>query len=670
MPEEQNPLEAERVHLAASRQHLARMREKVAGLSAHGGDAVSTEYLKAALWQRRKALEDDPEIPLFFGRLDYQRSGEQLHIGRRHVTDAAGDPMVIDWRAAISRPFYRASRRQPMGVELRRRFGFSVGTLTALEDERLTDGGEESSGGASAILESEIERPRLGPMRDIVATIQPDQDDIVRADLRQSVCVQGAPGTGKTAVGLHRAAYLLYAFRDQLTRQGVLVIGPNDSFLRYIADVLPALGEIDARQLTVEGLTATARVRGVDTPAVARLKGNARMATVIERAVWQQLRPPADALVVPRGVRRWRVPAYEVAEIVAALRARGVRYGAGRTMLAQRLAHTVLVRMETAGESPDDRVQDAVARSRPVRDYAETVWPKLDPARMVFQLLGDPMVMAQAADGVLTPAEQETLLWPRPPASPGAARWSVADAVLIDEAADLIERAPSAAHVVLDEAQDLSAMMLRAVGRRCTTGSVTVLGDLAQATTPWGAGSWPEALAHLGKPEAHLEELTEGFRVPADVLDFAAALLPVIAPALAPPTSVRRTRGDLIVATVPQTAPAAVKHVRRLLEREGSIGVIVADAALDDHAAGLGDAGVDFVPLGDERDVAARVDLVPAHLAKGLEFDHVVVCEPAAIVAGEPDELTGLRRLYVCLTRAVTSLTVLHTEPLPTPLQP
>ena len=665
----ESQLAAERTHLVESRRHLTRMRERVAGLGAHGGDAVSTEYLKAALWQRRQALEDDPEIPLFFGRLDYAETGERFHIGRRHVTDETGDPMVIDWRAGISRPFYRASPTRPMGVQLRRRFGFSGGALTALEDEHLSTS-EEVSAVTSTILESEIERPRVGPMRDIVATIQPEQDDIVRADLSESVCVQGAPGTGKTAVGLHRAAYLLYAFRDQLTRQGVLVVGPNDSFLRYIADVLPALGEIDARQLTVEALTASARVRAADDASVGRLKGDARMATVVERAVWQQLRSPAEALVVPRGARRWRVPAYEVEELVSALRARELRYGAGRAMLAQRLASTVLVKMEAAGDAPDDRVQDAVARSRPVRAYVDVVWPRVDPARVVFQLLCDPAVLARAADGVLTTAEQERLRWQRPPASLGSARWTVADAVLIDEAADVIERTPSAAHVVLDEAQDLSAMMLRAVGRRCSTGSMTVLGDLAQATTPWGAGSWPQAMLHLGKPGAHLEELTQGFRVPADVLEFAAALLPVIAPDLAPPSTVRRARGDLVVAAVPETAPAAATHVGRLLGRDGSIGLIVPDVAVTEHAAALTAAGVDFVPLGDERDIAARLDLVPAALAKGLEFDHVVVCEPARIVSGEADELTGLRRLYVCLTRAVTSLTVLHSEPLPGPLQP
>jgi len=666
MPEGTDPqLSLERDHLSTSRRQLARMRAKVASLEAHGGDAISTEYLKAALWQRMQALEDDPEIPLFFGRLDYGGTAERLHIGRRHVTDESGDPMVIDWRAGISRPFYRASKAEPMGVELRRRFGFSHGALTAYEDEHLSAGEEQV---VSPILESEIERPRVGPMRDIVATIQPDQDDIVRSELAESVCVQGAPGTGKTAVGLHRAAYLLYAYREQLHRQGVLVIGPNESFLRYIADVLPALGEIDARQLTVEALAATVRVRETDEAALGRLKGDARMAAVIQRAVWQRLRPPTEALVVPRGVRRWRIAAYEVEDIVAELRERGVRYGTGRAMLAQRLAHSLLVKMETAGDSPDDRVQDAIARSRPVKAYVDSVWPRAVPARVVFELLSDPATLTRAADGLLSEDEQQRLCRSRPATSPGTARWSVADAVLIDEAADVIERTPSAAHVVLDEAQDLSAMMLRAVGRRCTTGSMTVLGDLAQTTTPWGVGSWPVALAHLGKPEAHLEELTVGFRVPADVLEFAAALLPVIAPDLAPPSSVRRTRGDLVVIAADDTSVAGADAVRRALSREGSVGIIVADAEAAEQATALDVLGIEHVVLGDVGDVEARVDLVPASLAKGLEFDHVVVAEPARIVAGEPDVMIGLRRLYVCLTRAVTSLTVLHSAPLPAPL--
>jgi DNA helicase IV len=674
-------LETEQEHLEASRAALARMRARTESLdSAAAGDWVSQEFLEAALAARRKSLADDPTVPLFFGRVDYRPDapdvgGERFHVGRRHVSDEVGDPMVVDWRAPVSRAFYRASRAEPMGLQLRRRYGFVHGRLTGYEDESLVGGGAPED--YSAILESEIERPRVGPMRDIVATIQPEQDVIVRADLARSVCVQGAPGTGKTAVGLHRAAYLLYAHRDQLSRQGVLVVGPNASFLRYIGDVLPALGEMAVGQTTIEQLVAStlrrahpkATVRATDPADAAVLKGDPRMATVLSRAVWSHLTAPTEGLVVPRGSARWRVPAHEVEETIAVLRGREVRYGAARAMLAQRLAHAVLVKMENAGDSPDDRVQDSVARSTPVRHYVDAVWPSVDPARLVVRLLSDADFLAQVSAGVLTDEEQRVLLWPRPAKAPGSAPWSLADAVLVDEASDLVSRQPSLGHVVLDEAQDLSAMMLRAVGRRCTTGSATVLGDLAQTTTAWGVGSWPLALGHLGKPDAVVDELTRGFRVPGEVIEYAARLLPRIAPSLTPPVSVRRSRGELeIVAADPLVALPDV--VDGALARVGSVGLIVPDSMVDAVAGALADRPLAVVGTSDRDDVEfdVRLDVVPASLAKGLEFDHVVLVEPAAIVAAEPDEVTGLRRLYVCLTRAVTSLVVVHGRPLPTAL--
>ena len=675
-------LAAEQAHLSSSREQLARMRDRTASMdSSAAGDWVSREFLESTFALRMRQLADDPTIPLFFGRLDMappgatnegdqgDRVGDIFHIGRRHISDPGGNPMVIDWRAPVSLPFYRASKVEPMGVELRRRYGFQHGRLTAFEDEDLGSGRVEDY---SAILEAEIERPRVGPMRDIVATIQPEQDVIVRSELSRSVCVQGAPGTGKTAVGLHRAAYLLYAHREQLTRQGVLVVGPNASFLRYIRDVLPALGEIDAKQSTIEELVAERwRLRGEDTAQVATLKGDARLAEVLRRALWSHVQVPTEGLVVPRGARRWRVAAYEAEELLASLRERGVRYGAARAMLPQSLAHRILVAMEIAGDSPDDRVQDAVARSRPVKEYANQVGPAAQPARRVWRLLSDAEFLAAAADGILGADEQALLRWPKPPKSPGTARWSLADAVLLDEAADLVERTPSLAHIVADEAQDLSPMMLRALARRSSTGSLTVLGDLAQATTPWATRSWAEALGHLGKPDAHVEQLTRGFRVPGEVIEYAARLLPHIAPDLEPPTSVRRSRGELSVLS----APALLDVVGKAVAREGSVGLIVPDAAVTSVAAELSAAGLGFALLGEapsteglETEFDQHLDLVPATLAKGLEFDHVVLLEPAAIVSGEPTRVTGLRRLYVCLTRAVTSLVVLHREALPAEL--
>jgi DNA helicase IV len=656
-------LAGEQAYLAAARAELARMREQTLALDAHGGNAVSEEYLEASLHRRVAALTDDPETPLFFGRLDLSTAPpERFYIGRRHVHDDDGDPVVIDWRADISRAFYQATRTDPMDVGLRRRFGFERGHITAYEDEHLVDRTEAER--RSAILTSEIERPRVGPMRDIVATIQPEQDVIVRAGYDETVCVQGAPGTGKTAVGLHRAAYLLYAHRDRLRRGGVLVVGPNRAFLSYIAQVRPALGEVDVRQVTLDELVARVPVRADEDAAVATLKGDARMADVLRRAVYAGLGPVEEALVVPRGSRRWRVAVSELGEIVDELQNRDVRYGAARAMLAQRLAHAVLTKMEAAGESPDDRVQDAMARTAPVRAMVDRLWPKVEPAKVVLRLLSDSAALAAAADGLLTDDEQAMLLWPTPPRGPGSARWSLADAVLVDEAADLVEREPSLGHVVLDEAQDLSPMQLRAVGRRCSTGAATVLGDIAQGTTPWATADWAATLAHLGKPAARVEVLARGYRVPALVIDFASRLLPFIAPDVAAPLSVRENPGLLEIVPSPDLGLAIVRAATEALGREGSIGLIVADGAVAATARGLTRAGVPHLVLGDDGP-AERLTVVPAALAKGLEFDHVVVVEPAAIVDGEPTAAVGLRRLYVVLTRAVSGLTVVHERPLP-----
>jgi len=670
-------LAAEREHLRQSREFLGLMRTDVLSLRALGGDPVSEEYLKADLYRRAEALKDLPDTPLFFGRLDYVpgalaeqedtdlQSGEHFHVGRRHVHDPQGSPVVIDWRAPVSRPFYRASQGESMGLERRRRFGFAGGELTAFEDEEFGGGGSDL-GTASRILIDEIERPRSGPMRDIVATIQPDQDDIVRAGVEQTVCVQGAPGTGKTAVGLHRVAYLLYAHAQRLSRGGVLVVGPNEAFLAYIQNVLPALGELDVAQLSVAELLATVPVRGQDTEAAARIKGDARMAEVLRRALWAQVTEPAEAIMLVRGSRRWRVPAYEIGELIAELRDRGVRYGTGRQLLAHRIAHVILTRMEAAGETCDDRTHEAVRRTRPVQAAVDQAWPKTDPVRLVLRVLAEPDLLARAAAGILDPAEQAAVIWPDPPRGPKSARWSAADAVLIDEASDLIERTPSMAHIVVDEAQDLSPMQCRAIGRRCATGSATVLGDIAQGTTAWATTSWQQLLGHLGKDDADLRVLDTGYRVPRQILDFASRLLPQIAPELAPASSVRQDPAALTVwpLTPGELIDALVLACEEALTRPGSAAVIAADGQLSEVATALAAAGLPHAPLSGAA-VGDVITLVPVTLAKGLEFDQVIVVEPGQIAAAES---RGLHRLYVALTRAVSRLTVLHAQPLPSAL--
>ena len=670
-------LDTERAFLTTARAALARMYQEVEARDVPliGGEdndeRFTNEANERAKKMRTQALLDLPDVPLFFGRIDYEAGTiedlDQIYIGRRHVHDGSGVPLVIDWRAPVSVPFYRATRSDRQRVLMRRRYGFSDhAELTGFEDEPLI--GTVVTDQADAFLRAEIERPRTGPMRDIVATIQPEQDDLVRAALHPSVCVQGAPGTGKTAVGLHRVAYLLYTERERLSRGGVVIVGPNRSFLSYIRKVLPALGEVDVRQIIIEELISRPAA-AVDAAEAERVKGDARMAEVLRRALWSYVGTPTEGILYSKGSRRYRVHDYEVVDIVSDLR-ESTRYAPGRNALAQRIAHVVLVRMEQRAESPDDRVQNAVARSKPVKELIDAVWPRVAPEQVLHRLLSDADLLARVAGDLLTEDERTALLWPKPPRSWKSAKWSFADTVLLDELEDLIERRTgSLGHLVLDEAQDLSAMQLRALGRRCRTGSATVLGDLAQATTAWAAGSWDRVLGHLDKSDAVVAELDRGFRVPAQIIDFAARLLPQIAPTLGIPSGIRTVADALaIVETDEQSfAEELVAACKTALAGEGSVALIAADDQISHFRDALAAAGLEPALLGETEDEmdTTRLVCVPATLAKGLEFDAVIVAEPAQIVAAEP---RGLHRLYVILTRAVSRLYIVHAQPLPNPL--
>jgi DNA helicase IV len=659
-PDLDTELETERKHLTESRAALRRMRGRAEALYATGddvaGDAYSAETLGRTLSRRVAELADDPSTPLFFGRLDI--GDTDYHIGRRHVTDDTGEPMVLDWRAPLSRSFYRASVRDPQGVSTRRRFGFVKGDLTSFEDEHL-DRGEEL-GTRSRILTAEIERPRVGPMRDIVATIQPEQDELVRAELDDSICVQGAPGTGKTAVGLHRAAYLLYQHRERLRRSGVLIVGPNTAFLSYISAVLPTLGEVDVQQTTVDELIARVPVRTVDPPAAAVVKHDVRMAQVLAQVLWRRLRKPTEPIMVSDGSYRWRIDAEPLRRIVDEARREKLPYAVGRERVRARVVGLLQRQSEyRTGNSPGEAWLRRMSKVAPVTEFLDAAWPAVTPELLVAEVLTDPSV----ADGILTPDEQAAIRWAKPPRSVKAARFSVADLVLLDEAAGLIERETSFGHVVVDEAQDLSPMQARAIARRSEHGSITLLGDLAQGTAPWAAADWRETLRHLGKPDAAVVPLTVGFRVPGTVLALANRLLPALEVDVPAAVSLRRD-GELSI--VPVAAPSEVDaavlvEVTGALAHEGSVAVIAADAAVDRLGAHLAAAGIDTATA-DDVDAEARVTVVPATLVKGLEYDHVIVAEPADIVAAEP---RGLHRLYVVLTRAVSRLSVVHARPLP-----
>ena len=630
------------------------MREAVRSLNPQGGDRVSTEYLKAELFRRAQAMLDDPSTPLFFGRIDRSDTDERFYIGRRHVRDVQGDPVVVDWRAGISRAFYRASASEPMGVTVRRRFGFSHGVLTSYEEEHL-DRGEERDPATSAILTAEIERPRVGPMRDIVATIQPEQDDLVRTDLSDSVCIQGAPGTGKTAVGLHRAAYLLYAHRDQLRRTGVLVIGPNRSFLGYIGALLPALGELDVEQVSVADLPPV-RPRRVDPPDVDRLKGDARMAELIRRAVFGAVTLPDVDATITAGSRRWRLPATQLRELFEHELAADAAYDVTRKRLSTLIAEAVRRMREAAGGAPDDRAVSALARGEEVRALVDRHWPSQSARDVVTRLLTDSAFLATCAHGLLDEDEQRLLRSAEPHAP---TRWSLADAFLLDEASGLLKRPKTYGHVVVDEAQDLSVMQCRAIARRCPTGSTTVLGDLAQATAPAATGDWSRSLDAMGQASARVVQLTRGYRVPAQILDFANQLLPSLDVSVGGATSLRTSPDSLQLRRSADVYAGVASTLSDVTTREGSVGVICVDDVIAVLRRTMVRAGIDSTAV--DQGMESHVTLVPVTLCKGLEFDHVVVVEPSMIA----DLPRGLNWLYVALTRAVSTLTVVHSAALP-----
>lgn len=643
-----------------------------ADVSASGADA---EVLGYQFRSHAKAMRELPEAPLFFGRLDFaaegvagdeagDHRGQSYHIGRLRITEhPSAPPLVVDWRAPVSRAFYQAGVRVPQGVAVRRRFGWAPGSkgesadLTGLEDEALVGGHAPAS---SRILAGEIERPRVGPMRDIAATIQPEQDDLVRGELAASVCVQGAPGTGKTAVGLHRAAYLLYTHPHRVQRTGLLILGPNRTFLRYIAEVLPSLGETGVRQSTVadEIARATAPVRAQDDEAAASVKHDVRMAAVLRRALYSRVAAPTKSVAVPDGSYTWRVPLDQLELIIADVRAEEPPYAVGRERVRTRAVRHIQEQAERRAGAVNNTWLQKISRARSVSAFVDEAWPKVTPEEVLAALFGDAEGLALAADGILGREEQRAVCWAKPPRSHKSAKWSAADLVLLDEVAGLLERPDGYGHIVVDEAQDLSPMEARVIARRAGFGSLTVLGDLAQGTTPWAAREWPELLGHLGKPDASVMPLTVGFRVPKAVVGLANRVLGSLDVDV-PPARSLRTDGELRIREVGDVVAATVDAVRAALSREGSVGVIAVDAVVGDLREALEGAGIDSA---GPDDLGARVTVLPAFVAKGLEYDHVVAVEPAAVVEAER---RGASRLYVVLTRAVSRLDVLHSRPLP-----
>ncbi len=637
-----------------------------------------------ALVQRLTQL-DLGQAALVFGRIDRAptdgEAPESFHIGRLAVSDQDRDPVVIDWRAPVAEPFYRATGRSPMGLARRRHFAMKGRQVLALEDELFGEGhlgvtGEASGGlsGYSTLLAA-LETRRTGQLGDIVGTIQAQQDEIIRSSQAGVLVVQGGPGTGKTVVALHRAAYLLYTFRFPLEDQGVLVVGPNRVFLRYIEGVLPSLGEAGVDVVVLADLVPDVELGAKESRAAARVKGDVRMAQVLAKAVRDRERPLREDLVVPYGATTLRLTVSESDRIVKAARRRYRRHNGARRFVETEVFAALAAggRMETTGED----VRDRVRHQDHVRAALERMWPVLTPAELLNDLFGSRALLRLAASRWLREGEWTALRRERK-ADRNEVMWSEADLALLDEARELLgprlARSASAAdgeirtygHIVVDEVQDLTPMQLRMIARRSLNGSMTVVGDIAQATGPFAPDDWSEVLAHLpDRRPARISELTVGYRIPSQIMAMANRLLRVAAPQIAPPVAVREGDGPPKIQRVdgPALGPAVAAAVRDLQAGLGDAGIaVIAPASMVDQvSAALTAAGLDH-GMATRRGLEADVTVVPVNLAKGLELDGVVLVEPARVVA---EERQGLRALYVALTRSTKRLTVVHADPLP-----
>ncbi|MEY2478143.1 MAG: hypothetical protein QOG87_3458 [Actinomycetota bacterium] len=633
--------------------------------------------------------------PLCFGRIDELpdngHGADTFYIGRLAVSDVDQEPLVVDWRAPIAEPFYRATGRHPMGLRRRRHFATDGPRITGIEDEVFSaDGTVEGNGdievaGPGALLAA-LERSRSGRMRDIVATVQREQDEIIRAPLRGALVVQGGPGTGKTAVALHRAAYLLYTHRFPLETQGVLVVGPNPVFLRYIEQVLPSLGETGVSLTTIDGLVDI-HARGTDPPAAARLKGDVRMVQFLARAVRDRERAlPAD-VEIPYGPYILRLTRADSAAVVQTAKRRGGAHNPRRrqaeTLVIERLYRqyraavertrrtNVRVGAEEVGLTDEAEFARDLRLDGALVPLLDRMWPVLTPQELLHDLFGAPALLQLAGRDVLSAEEIAALHRPRS-ASFDEVPWTSADLGLLDEARVLLgarrrratdHEVRTYGHIVVDEAQDLSPMQLRVLARRSLAGSMTVVGDIAQGTGHWAPDRWEQVLEHLpARADAHLVELTVNYRTPGEIMDLATRLLPEAAPGVRPPRSVRRTgEGPRVVQAGEDLASRVAEVVRALADEPGTVAVI-APPSLSDAVGRAFDAG--GVAYGDPASsgLDAHVTLLPLTTAKGLEFDQVVVVEPSRLVREAPQ---GLRALFVALTRPTRSLTIVHAEPLP-----
>jgi DNA helicase IV len=684
------------------------------------GGTEQARFERDVIWDtmlQRLAQLDLGEAALCFGRIDFappavhhgdgaggngshprngsSRDGAAAHdgtyyIGRIAVSDQSQEPVIVDWRAPVAEAFYRATGRESMGLERRRHFATRGRTLLGIEDELFGDavhslgldgdGSERAISGHGALI-SALETARTGKLGDIVATIQGEQDEVIRAELPGVLVVQGGPGTGKTVVALHRAAYLLYTHRFPLEGQGVLVVGPNRLFLGYIEQVLPSLGEAGVELAVLADLIPEARVQGFDRGLTARVKGDLRMARVLARAVRDRGRALRHDLVIGYGLQRLRLSRDRTRNIVDDARRRYRRHNAARRFVEAEFFAALAA--SGRGDLDPGEVRDRLRQEPAIREALEWMWPVLTPTDLLHDLFGSHALLRSAGAKLLTDEEAASLHRPR-----GERRDEIVftndDAPLLDEARALLGPKPrrrrsageddelrTYGHIVVDEAQDLSPMQLRMLERRSLNGSMTIVGDIAQATGEWAHQSWDEILEHLPKKRtARRAELTIGYRLPAPNMALASRVLRVAAPDLRPPRSIREDGVPPRIVKVPahqRLADAVVEAARLEVDAvdPGQVAVVCPQSLVDAVSHALTTAGIDHGQA-TRHGLDQQITVVPVGLVKGLELDAAVVVEPAAIV---DEEAQGLRALYVALTRATKRLAVVHQRELPDALR-
>ncbi|MFD4540504.1 HelD family protein [Streptomyces bauhiniae] len=677
---------------------------------------------------------------LCFGRIDLA-DGTTHHIGRIGLRreDTERTPVLIDWRADVARPFYVATGHTPMGLRRRRHITSEGRTVTALHDEILDLGDDTRTGHedptGDAVLLAALNTARTGRMNDIVQTIQAEQDDIIRAPHRGVMVVEGGPGTGKTAVALHRAAYLLYEHRDLLARRAVLIVGPNPAFLGYIGEVLPSLGETGVLLATVGELFPGVKATATDTPQAAVVKGRAGMADVLAAVVAEQQALPDPVIAVEHDREVLMLDEGLVAIARERTRAARLPHNAAREHFEGHILNTLTdLYAERVGTDPYDgsslldpaditQIRDELAENPEVRSAIDQLWPRITPRRLVADFLAEP-------DGHLAPEDADAVR------RPVTRAWTVADVPLLDEAAELLgeddrlararadreretqiayaqgvldvsyasrtyefddkeeddpessevlsahdiidaerfaerheeddhrsaaeraaaDRTWAFGHIIVDEAQELSPMAWRLLMRRSPTRSMTLVGDPVQTAEAAGVGSWSDILQPYVEDRWEHTRLGVNYRTPSEIMDLAAAVVRAEHPDFEPPSSVRSTGVRPWVRDASGDLPGAVAQaVAELTPAEGRLAVI---APRPLHATLAG--ALDGVTAGGEPDLTRNVVLLDPRQSKGLEFDSVLVVDPAAY---------GTSDLYVALTRATQRLGVLHTGQVPAALK-